>query len=99
MTASRRAPPPFASDDWMFEQQVRAELEAEAWRRLRTQLAGPPEPPPPPPPLPTIAASQPSRRLHDPHHSGSAMLKGLVRFVIAAIGSYLTYVAGLDSQM
>ena len=37
--------------------------------------------------------------VHDPHHSGSAMLKGLVRFAIAAIGSYLTYVAGMDSQM
>ena len=99
MTASRRTPPPFASDDWMFEQQVRAELEAEAWRRLRTELAGPPEPAPPPPPLPTIAASQRPARERDPHHSGSAALKGLVRFGIAAIGSYLTYVAGMDSQL
>ena len=99
MTASRRTPPPFASDDWMFEQQVRAELEAEAWRRLRTQLALPPEPASLPAPLPTPAASQPAQRLRDPHHSGSAVLKGLVRFTIAAIGSYLTYIAGMDSQL
>ncbi|MBS0386206.1 MAG: hypothetical protein JSS00_12760 [Proteobacteria bacterium] len=98
MTATRRSPPPFASDDWMFEQQVRAELEAEAWRRLRTQLAGPPEPAPLPPPLPTVAATQPPR-VRDPHHSGSAALKGLVRFAIAAFGSYLTYIAGMDSQL
>jgi hypothetical protein len=82
----------------MFEQQVRAELEAEAWRRLRAQLAGPPEPAPPPPPLPTVAATQPARA-RDPHHSGSAVLKGLVRFVIAAFGAYLTYIAGADSQL
>jgi hypothetical protein len=99
MTASNRTPPPFASDDWMFEQQVRAELEAEAWRRLRQQVSGPPEPISLPPPLPTVAASRPARPALDPHRSGSAALKGLVRFVIAAIGSYLTYIAGLDSQM
>lgn len=99
MTASNRTPPPFASDDWMFEQQVRAELEAEAWRRLRTQLADPPEPAYLPPPLPTVAATRPARPAFDPHRSGSAALKGLVRFVIAAIGSYLTYIAGMDSQL
>jgi hypothetical protein len=99
MTASRRTPPQFASDDWMFEQQVRAELEAEAWRRLRTQLSAPPEPPALPPPLPTAAATQPPVRVRDPHRSGSAALKGLVRFMIAALGAYLTYVAGADSQL
>ncbi len=97
MSASRRTPPPFASDDWMFEQQVRAELEAEAWRRLRAELAGPPEPAPPAPPVPTVAATQP--RARDPHRTGSAALKGLVRFVIAAFGAYLTYIAGADSQL
>ncbi len=99
MTASRRTPPPFASDDWMFEQQVRAELEAEAWRRLRTQLAPPSEPAPLPAPSPALAANPTPARVRDPHHSGSAMLKGLVRFVIAAIGSYLTWIAGMDSQL
>lgn len=97
MSASRRTAPAFASDDWMFEQQVRAELEAEAWRRLRSQLAAPPEPALAPV-LPTIAATQPARA-HDPHRSGSAILKGLVRFVIAAFGAYLTYIAGADSQL
>jgi hypothetical protein len=33
--AGLRKAPAFASDDWMFEQQLRAEMEAEAWRRLR----------------------------------------------------------------
>jgi hypothetical protein len=100
MTASNRTPPPFASDDWMFEQQARAELEAEAWRRLRQQLSAPPELAPlPRAPLPTVAATRPARRTFDPHHTGSAALKGLVRFIIAAIGAYLTYVAGMDSQL
>jgi len=99
MTASNRTPPPFASDGWMFEQQARAELEAEAWRRLRLQLSAPPELVSLPPPLPTVAATRPPRRAIDPHHTGSAALKGLVRFVIAAIGSYLTYIAGMDSQL
>jgi hypothetical protein len=97
MSASRRTPA-FASDDWMFEQQVRAELEAEAWRRLRTQLAEPPRPALPPPPLPTVAATQPAR-IRDPHRTGSAILKGLVRFVLAAFGAYLIYIAGADSQL
>lgn len=33
MAHARR--PAIASDDWMLEQQLRAEMEAEAWRRLR----------------------------------------------------------------
>jgi hypothetical protein len=99
MTASPRTPPPFASDDWIFEQQARAELEAEAWRRLRQQVAASPEPRSLPAPLPTVTATRPARPAIDPHRSGSAALKGLVRFMIAAIGSYLTYIAGMDSQL
>lgn len=30
----------FNTDSWLLEQQFRAEVEAEAWRRLRLQLAG-----------------------------------------------------------
>ncbi|MFZ2029074.1 MAG: hypothetical protein WAU68_02110 [Vitreimonas sp.] len=105
MTASHRTPPPFASDAWMFEQQARAELEAEAWRRLREQLATVPDfgTLPPPPAVPAAAstsvAARPKRPAFDAHHTGSAALKGLVRFVMAAIGAYLAYVAGLDSQL
>jgi hypothetical protein len=88
----------------MFEQQVRAELEAEAWRRLRAQLAGgvpalEQVAPAPPAAVPTAAAAQGPSRVRDPHRSGSAILKGLVRFLIAAFGSYLTYIAGMDSQL
>lgn len=97
MSASRRTPA-FASDDWMFEQQVRAELEAEAWRRLREQLAEPPAhaalAPPAPTPAPTNQAPA-----FNPHRTGSAILKGLVRFILAAFGAYLTFVAGADSQL
>jgi hypothetical protein len=99
MSATRRTPA-FASDDWMFEQQIRAELEAEAWRRLRQQLsvqAPPALPPPAPAPAPAPAARP--ERAFDPHKTGSAILKGLVRFVIAAFGAYLTFIAGADSQL
>lgn len=105
MTASQRTPPPFASDAWMFEQQARAELEAEAWRRLRQQLATTPDfgtlpPAPAVTPAPAApAAARPRRPSFDPHRTGSAALKGLVRFAMAAIGAYLAYVAGMDSQL
>jgi len=104
MTASHRTPPPFASDAWMFEQQARAELEAEAWRRLREQLATVPDfgalpPPVAAPASAPVAQPRPKRAAFDAHHTGSAALKGLVRFVIAAIGGYLAYVAGMDSQL
>ena len=100
MTASHRTPPPFASDAWMFEQQARAELEAEAWRRLRQQLATVPDFGTLPPPVAApVAQARPKRPAFDAHHTGSAALKGLVRFVMAAIGGYLAYVAGMDSQL
>ena len=84
MSGSQR--PAFASDDWMHEQQMRAELEAEAWRRLRRELA-----------VPVAAAPPPTEA--DPHQTGSTVLKALVRFMLAAFGAYLAYLAGADSQL
>jgi hypothetical protein len=81
----------------MFEQQIRAELEAEAWRRLRQQLAEAPSALPPPQPAPPAAPR--SEPAVDAHKSGSAILKGLVRFALAAFGAYLTFIAGADSQL
>jgi len=96
MTTKR--PPAFASDDWMFEQQVRAELEAEAWRRLRSQLAAP-QPLaalPPAAPPPNAPAQAPVR---DPHRSGSGVLKGVVRFAIAAFCAYIAWIAAADGGL
>jgi hypothetical protein len=91
MTSKRS--PAFASDDWMFEQQVRAELEAEAWRRLRTQMAAPVVAPAPAPPAEVPPAPK------DPHRTGSGVLKGLVRFVIAAFCAYLAWIAAMDDGL
>ena len=88
MSGARR--PAFASDDWMLEQQLRAEMEAEAWRRMRQELAIP-EPPPLAEPE---APSQP-----DYHKSGSIILKGLVRFMLAAFGAYLAWLAAVDARL
>lgn len=89
MTTSH-ARPAFASDDWMREQQLRAELEAEAWRRLRLELTAP-EPPPP--------TAQPEPRRFDHHRAGSTMLKALVRFGLGAFTAYLSWIAAQDSQL
>jgi hypothetical protein len=88
MTASRGRPA-LASDAWMLEQQVRAEMEAQAWRRLREDLATPPPVPAAP------AADQPL----DYHRASSAMLKALVRFALAAFGAYLGWLAAVDSRL
>jgi hypothetical protein len=88
MTASRGRPA-LASDDWMLEQQVRAEMEAEAWRRLRADLAVPP------PALPAPPADEPV----DHHRSGSIILKALVRFALAMFGAYLGWLAAVDAQL
>lgn len=88
MTASRSRPA-LASDEWMLERQIRAEMEAEAWRRLRADLARP-EPVVPP---------QPTRAPLDYHTASSAILKALVRFVLAAFGAYLAWLAAKDSQL
>lgn len=84
MPGSRR--PAVTSDDWMHEQQLRAELEAEAWRRLRLELA--------PAQTAEIAPTAP-----DYHSSGSAILKGLVRFGLGACGGYLGWLAAVDSGL
>lgn len=86
------ARPLIASDDWMHEQQLRAELEAEAWRRLRMELAEPPAPAPPPQPEPATAQI-------DPHSTGSTLLKALVRFALGSFGGYLAYLAAVDGGL
>ncbi len=93
MTGSRR--PAVASDDWMLEQQVRAELEAEAWRRLRQDLAVPE--PAPAAYAPANAAPAPAEA--DPHSTGSTILKALVRFMLGAFVAYLAYIAAVDSRL
>lgn len=85
-----RSRPSFATDDWILAQQMRAEMEAEAWRRLREERALPaPEAPPELAPPPRIS----------PARAGSAVLKGLVRFFMAAFGGYLAYLAAIDGQL
>ncbi len=88
--AGQRGRPAFASDDWMLEQQLRAEMEAEAWRRLREELTVP-EPAP-------QAANAPAADI-DHHRAGSAILKALVRFLMAAFAAYLAFLAGVDSRL
>ncbi len=83
--AGLRKAPAFASDDWMFEQQLRAEMEAEAWRRLRELSAPPPAPELPPAPAPDAI-----------DRAGSIILKGLVRFTLGAFGAYLAWIAAMD---
>jgi hypothetical protein len=79
----------------MLEQQVRAELEAEAWRRLRRDLAVPaPAPASIAPPKPIPAPSH-----VDPHGTGSTILKALVRFMLGAFIAYLAYLAAVDSGL
>lgn len=79
---------PVASDEWMAEQQLRAELEAEAWRRMRQAHALPPPP--------EAVALPPPR---DASLGGSLILKALVRFAIGAAMAYVAYIAALDAQM
>ena len=85
--------PAFGSDDWMLEQQLRAEVEAEGWRALRSHLAHPavaavaPEAP---------AAPPPTKR---EWRFGAAMFKGVVRFGIGAAGAYLAYLAAADGGL
>lgn len=92
MTASRGRPA-LASDAWMLEQQVRAEMEAEAWRRLREQLAAPPPQQLAPPVIEAVEDT------FDHHKAGSTILKALVRFGIAVFGAYLGWLAAIDSQL
>jgi hypothetical protein len=89
--SAARTRPSVATDDWILAQQMRAEIEAEAWRRLREEraLLALEAPPTPEPVGRGISAAQ----------AGSAVLKGLVRFVMAAFGAYLAYLAAVDSQL
>lgn len=87
-----RGRPAFATDDWMFEQQLRAAAEAEGWKRMREKLAQP-EPTLPPPPAAVAATIQ-----ADPHRTGSTILKALVRFMLATFAAYLAWIAGVDAR-
>ena len=91
--ASVRGRPTFATDEWMFEQQLRAEAEAAGWRRLRDEFAVPQAPLPPP----AAVVDSPSRVNH--HRSGSTILKALVRFMLAALAGYLAWLAGVDARL
>jgi hypothetical protein len=79
----------------MLEQQMRAELEAEAWRRLRVELAVPPPVPAAPAPAPAEAAAT----APDYHHTGSTILKALVRFALAGFVAYLAWLAAVDARL
>lgn len=88
-----RKSPPIVSDAWMLEQQMRAEAEAAGWRQLRLEGAKPSAPV-----RESASAETPAAPL-SPRSAGSAVIKGLVRFALAAGGSWLAYVAGLDSGL
>ncbi|MGE0741852.1 MAG: hypothetical protein AB7O98_10960 [Hyphomonadaceae bacterium] len=75
----------------MLEQQIRAELEAEAWRRLRTELE--------PPPVEALPPPRQAETAPNYHNTGSAVLKGIVRFILAAFAGYLAFLAGVDSEL
>jgi hypothetical protein len=90
MSGSRR-PPAIPSPDWMLEQQMRAEVEAEAWRRLREEVQRPPEPASLPAPA--------GEKALDLHRSGSIILKALVRSGLGALGAYLAFIAAADAGL
>ena len=92
--AVSRGRPAFATDDWMQEQQLRAEVEAEGWRRMREKLGRAEPEPYPPLPAATIAAVVEA----DPHRTGSTILKALVRFMLASFAAYLAWIAGVDAR-
>jgi hypothetical protein len=92
--ALSRGRPAFATDDWMQEQQLRAEVEAEGWRSLRQRLAR--SEPALPPPV-AVASSAPIEIDH--HRTGSTILKALVRFLLASFAAYLAWLAGVDARM
>lgn len=93
MTAPRR--PAFASQDWMLEQQLRAELEAEAWRRLRELSSGPDLPPDT---IVTAAHGAHGARINF-HATGSSFLKAVVRFGLAACLAYIAWIAAVDARL
>jgi len=94
MTGARNRPA-VASDDWMLEQQLRAEMEAEAWRRLRQDLHAPP----PALPAPTPAHASPPREPVNYHRLGSTVFKALARFLLAACAAYFAYLVAWEAQL
>lgn len=84
--------PAFGSDDWMLEQQLRAEVEAEGWRALRSHLAHPAVTTT----APEAAATPPPKR---EWRFGAAIVKGVVRFGIGAAGAYLAFLAAADAGL
>ena len=94
MTAPRR--PAFASQDWMLEQQLRAEMEAEAWRRLRELSAGGAIPPDA---IMTATHDPRHDAGHDYHNTGSILLKAVVRFALASLAAYVGWIAAVDAQL
>lgn len=109
MSGSSR-PPAFANDDWLLQQQLRAEIEADSWRRLREILAAAASAPSPTPaaPVPSQAAAPAppapapiQRRAPDVDLSagGSAILKALVRFGLGVFGAYLAWIAAMDGGL
>ena len=86
-----RGRPAFATDDWLQEQQLRAEAEAEGWRRMREKLVRPEPTLPPPQAVAAIIEA-------DHHRTGSTVLKALVRFMLAAFAAYLAWIAGMDAR-
>src|SRR5262249_50398860 len=53
-----------------------------------------------PPPAPASAATaEAPTRTRDPHRSGSGVLKGIVRFAIAAFCAYLAWIAAMDDGL
>ena len=91
------ARPPFATDDWMFERQMRAELEAEAWRRMRAEFAS--RGAPIIEPSGAALESESAAPRFDYHRAGSAILKGIVRFALAAFGGYLGFLCAADAGL
>ncbi len=71
--------PAFATDDWMLEQQTRAQNDADAWRELREE------------PLKPAAPLERGAR----HGGGSTTLKALVRFGLATFGAHLAWLAAV----
>jgi hypothetical protein len=76
----------------MLEQQLRAEVEAEGWRALRSHLAHP-----------AVATTAPDAPAAPPPKRewrfGAAMVKGVVRFGIGAAGAYLAFLAAADAGL
>src|SRR5262249_29044375 len=58
-----------------------------------------PQMPAVPPPVAAEAPVKAAPREKDPHRTGSGVLKGLVRFAIAAFCAYLAWIAAMDDGL